>query len=192
MNGYTVLWTNDRCRYLKRCGEEGKPLKVLFGGIHLSAPSFMKAKVSAGDFIYPVRVYKRTLYLISRLKVARYWNLGDFITEYCKIPKEEIADLHEYQIKQLARERMPLAGQLMPYGCGIEVVIAEESAPISFNRAVPPEILENLTFCSRGKQKKLLHIKDGLLNSSISLEGHTRRLCPESVEAFNSLIVTKR
>lgn len=116
----------------------------------------MKAKVIDGDFIYPVRVYKRTLYLISRLKVAKYWNLGDFVMEYCDIPKEEIADLHEYQIKQLVRERMPLAGQIMPYGYGIEVVIGEESAPISFNRSVPPEILENLTFCSTGKQKKLL------------------------------------
>lgn len=52
--GYTVLWTNDRCKYLKRCGEEGKPLVVTFGEIHLSAPSFMKAKVTAGDFIYPI------------------------------------------------------------------------------------------------------------------------------------------
>jgi hypothetical protein len=37
--GYTVLWARDHCAALKKAGEEGKPLQVLFGGVHQSSPS---------------------------------------------------------------------------------------------------------------------------------------------------------
>jgi hypothetical protein len=31
---YTVMWTRERSMVLRKAGEEGKPLRVLFGGIH--------------------------------------------------------------------------------------------------------------------------------------------------------------
>jgi len=35
---HTILWTNDFCKKLKRAGDAGKPLRVVFSGSHQSQP----------------------------------------------------------------------------------------------------------------------------------------------------------
>src|SRR3712207_6845947 len=68
-DAWTVLWTNDRCRELQRFGEEGEPLHILFGGAHLSQPSFSSFKLQPGDWVYPLRVSGGVLYVLGRMRV---------------------------------------------------------------------------------------------------------------------------
>ncbi|MFG2045618.1 hypothetical protein [Dactylosporangium sp. NPDC048998] len=46
-----------------------RPLEVMFGGPHLSEPSFLRAKVSAGDVLYPIGVHRQVLLVFGRMRV---------------------------------------------------------------------------------------------------------------------------
>jgi hypothetical protein len=76
---YTTLWTQQACRALRQYGQEGTRLALLFGGPHTSEPSFRRAGVSAGDFVYPVRVLKGTVYVLARLRVQRILSVAEWI-----------------------------------------------------------------------------------------------------------------
>jgi hypothetical protein len=78
-DSYTVLWTNDSCRWLKKNGATGQPLRVLFGGSHQSAPSFTRFGVQAGDVIYPVGIRRCTLHIITRMKVGAIVSVEDYL-----------------------------------------------------------------------------------------------------------------
>lgn len=62
---YTVMWARDHCVALRKAGDEGKPLQVLFGGIHQSAPSLKRAGIAPGDVVFPVSVYNGSLYILA-------------------------------------------------------------------------------------------------------------------------------
>lgn len=188
---YTVLWTNDRCKLLEKAGDEGHPLSVLFGGIHQSAPSYKRVKVESGDYVYPLRFYKRTLFVIARIKVKAYIGFRDYVVKYCNLTKDEINRLNEYEIVDLLNETKPDLGQFLPYGCGIEVLIGEEGTFICFDNAVLPELLEKITFCTKNERQKLKYVENGQLTNSISLQGNIRRLYPESAKEFDKLIEAK-
>ncbi len=51
-DAYTVYWPRHRWRPALSVG---RPLEILFGGPHRSAPSFVRAKVGPGDVLYPIR-----------------------------------------------------------------------------------------------------------------------------------------
>ena len=71
---YTVFWTMDR--WLGALSVGHKPFPVLFGGPHLSEPSFRRAGVKVGDLLYPVAVMNRQVYLVARMRVREMMLLG--------------------------------------------------------------------------------------------------------------------
>lgn len=189
-SAYTVPWTRDRCRTLQKAGDEGKPLHVLFGGSHQSAPSLKHAGIGPGDLVFPVAVFKGTLYVLAGVVIDRFVELADYAITHLRLePHSVAAGLHEYQIQDLIEERCGHLGHRQPYGCGIEVALAAKSTPLRFDRAVAPEQLEEITFCPRrGAPLGLKHIKDGKLASSISLQGNVRRLCAPSATLLASVV----
>jgi hypothetical protein len=79
---YTTFWSELRCRSLHKHSQEGTRLELLFGGPHTSEPSFRRAGVSPGDYIYPVRVLQGTLYVLARLRVQRILSVPEWIASY--------------------------------------------------------------------------------------------------------------
>jgi hypothetical protein len=79
---YTAFWTQQSCRTLGKHSQEGTPLTLLFGGPHTSEPSFRRAGVTPGDWIYPVRVLKGTMYVLARMRVQRILSLDEWIAAY--------------------------------------------------------------------------------------------------------------
>ncbi len=73
-DAYTVFWTMDR--WLAAVAVGHKPLPVLFGGPHLSEPSFRRAGVKVGDSIFPIAVSNRKLYVVARMRVREMLLLG--------------------------------------------------------------------------------------------------------------------
>ena len=73
-DAYTVFWTMDR--WLSAVAVGHRPLPVLFGGPHLSEPSFRKAGVRVGDVVYPVAVSNRRVHLVARMQVREMVLLG--------------------------------------------------------------------------------------------------------------------
>ena len=164
-DAYTVFWTNERCRHLKRSGQDSARLEVLFGGPHQSEPSFRRAGVQEGDDIYPVQVHSGTVYLLGRLRVQQLISLehgdqvglGDFLRRY------------------------PTWDFLAPT-CTTEVVIGQDGTPLRLDLAIPPDMLARLRFRSRRGERGLKHIEDGRLKSSIGLQGIYRLSRPSAAE----------
>jgi hypothetical protein len=153
---FTLLWNNDYCRQLKRIGVEGEPLRFVWGG-HNLLTRFSHYKVACGDYIMPVRVFEKNLYLIGLMKVKQSVNRWVYLKDH---PADELFIYHD---------------------CANEVLVGEEGTPIRFDTIVPQQYLEELRFVSKRGERGIKYVQDGKLMRSVSLEG-VYRLSPESVE----------
>src|SRR5262245_20010199 len=153
-DSYVVLWTNDRCKWLKKNGESGKTLQTLFGGPHQSAPMFSKFGVKPGDYIYPIYVAKVVVFIIARMKVRNFASLNEFLAQYLHLTESDV-NLHLFDLENKLRSERPGLGHLIPYSCVDEVAIGDEGTPIRFDRQVPWSTLEQLRFRSRQGERGL-------------------------------------
>jgi len=165
-NSYTMLWTNDLCRELIRGGFAGQRPTMLFGGPHQSRPSFLRAGVGPGDRIFAVRAWQAALYPICSMDVRQ-------IVAYDRAGTE------------LAGEDYPglIHWRPLKSGCITEVVLGSPGSPLRFNRSLPGDRLQHLTFTSRRAERKLKYVQDGRLLRALSLQG-IYRLAPESADVI--------
>jgi len=146
MNHYTMLWPQRYCHFLSTTPEAGQPLRFLWGGHNLQT-RFSHFKVQQNDFIYPVCVKARIVYLIARMKVKTVMSRHEYI------------DLH------------PEDNYLIYHNCATEVLVGCESTAINFTTAIPQQILERCRFQSSKQERGLKYLIDGKLTHSISLQG---------------------
>jgi hypothetical protein len=165
-NSYTVLWTNDLCRELIRGGFTGQRPTVLFGGPHQSRPSFRQAGVGPGDRIFAVRAWQTALYPVCSMEVRR---IVDYDRAGTELADEDYAGLTHWR---------PLKS-----GGITEVVLGPPGSPLRFDRPLPGEHLEHLTFTSRRGERKLKYVEEGRLLRALSLQG-IYRLAPESADVL--------
>lgn len=189
-DSYTVLWTDDRRRWLKNNGVTGRSLRVLFGGGHQSAPSFTRFGVKPGDSIYPVWVHGGVLHLVARLRVREIIPVADYLLHHLDCPDvDPTRHLHEVQA-DLIRQHPELEHRI-PWGCVSEAALGE-GTPIRFDLAVPPGLLERLRFRSQRGERGLKYVEDGRLKRSVGLQGGVYRLVPESAVGFERLVAGTR
>jgi len=167
-DSFTVLWTSDHCNAIRRGVPRDARLDVLFGGPHQSAPSFVRYGVREGDLVYPVRVLKGELFLVSRMRVARIITVREYLLEHLGV---------DY----------PNEPHRIPSRYVDEAVIGAEGEPIRFDRRFPGERLEHLRFVSKKSERGLKYIENGLLKRAISLQGGVYRLAPQSADEFAAL-----
>ena len=188
-HSYTVMWARDYCAALRKAGEAGRPLVVLFGGTHQSAPSLLRAGVSPGDTVFPVSVYQGSLYVLAGAVVREFVALADYAVTHLGLDRESVAGLQEYEIKEEVRQHCSNLGHRAPYGCGTEVALVERSTVLRFDIAVPSDRLSDVSFCPRkGGRLVLKYVRDGKLASALSLHGNVRRLCPDMASLFAELV----
>jgi hypothetical protein len=168
-DAYTVFWTMDR--WLSAVAVGHRPLPVLFGGPHLSEPSFRKAGVRVGDVVYPVAVSNRRVHLVARMQVREMVLLG----------QEDGPTLIEQRFPEYR------AWKFLAPTCTEEVVIGMNGTAPRVDLEVPREILDRLMFRSQRGERGLKHLKDGELTSSIGLQG-IYRLATASAEDLAALI----
>jgi hypothetical protein len=166
---YTVFWTMDR--WLSAVAVGHRPLPVLFGGPHLSEPSFRRAGVKVGDEIYPVAVANRRMHIVARMRVREMLLLG----------QEDGPTLIDQRFPQYR------AWKFLAPTCTDEVLIGMEGSAPRADLEVPAEILTSLTFRSNRGERPLRHVKDGELKSSIGLQG-IYRLTAASAADLSALI----
>ncbi|MGK5441796.1 hypothetical protein ACSNN7_08230 [Micromonospora sp. URMC 105] len=154
-DAYTVFWPQDRCLAATSAVGAGLPLQVLFGGPHLSLPSFVRAKVRAGDLVYPIGVHGQKLYVLGRMRV----------TEVLAFGGEDRAGLH----RQL--DRFP-QWRFLTGSCMNEVVLGENGTRLRLDAAMPPEALQRLTYRSQRATRTVKHVSaDGRLTRSLGVQG---------------------
>lgn len=189
-DAYTTLWSNDRIQQIKKYHQEGARLEMLFGGPHSSEPMLSRYGVKKGDYVYPLRVIKGVLYVIARMKVKCIISLEEYIEQYPHI----FAQCEKSQWPMMTFEKYltlhPEKRYLAPT-CTTEVAIGEEGTPIRLDVMVPRELLENMRFRSLKKERELKHIKDGKLNSVVSLQGGYYRLTEQSAQEVEALLMSK-
>jgi hypothetical protein len=166
---YTVFWTIDR--WLGALSVGHKPLPVLFGGPHLSEPSFRRAGVRVGDLLYPVAVSNRRVHVVARMRVREMLLIG----------QEDGPTLIDQRFPQFK------AWKILAPTCTEEVIIGAEGTTLRADVEVPPEILERLTFRSQRGERALRYVRDGELTRSVGLAG-IYRLSPSSAADLASLI----
>jgi hypothetical protein len=166
---YTVFWTIDR--WLGALSVGHKPLPVLFGGPHLSEPSFRRAGVRVGDLLYPVAVSNRQVHVIARMRVREMILLG----------QEDGPTLIDQRFPQYK------AWKILAPTCTEEVIIGMEGTPLRADLAIPPETLTKLTFRSQRGERPLRHVRDGELTRAVGLAG-IYRLSPSSALDLAALI----
>jgi hypothetical protein len=188
-SAYTVMWAQERCNQLRNAGEEGRPLTALFGGVHQSAPSLLRARIGQGDIVFPVSVRKGAVLLLAGAVVSRFVTLAEYAIAHLGIDRSQVEGLHDYAIKELLAARLGYLGHRSPYGCGTEVALISKSTPLRFDNPVPPHRLKDVRFCPRkGEPLGLKHCVDGKLTSAISLHGNVRRLCDETSAFWKELV----
>ena len=184
-SAYSVLWAKDFCDEVRKAGDAGKPLTVLFGGMHQSCPSLARAAIAEGDIVFPLLVHKGALHIISGAVVKNFIGVEAYLRDHLRV---ETADVPEYRLRDAIEPKLGPLGHRMRYVCGIEVLLVERSTPIRFDVTVPPERLADIMFSPRkGPPAGLKHIEDGKLKSALSLQGNVRRLCPETAAMFSDL-----
>ncbi len=200
---FTTLWTADQVRRVKRAGLEGEPLAITFGGPHLSAPSFRRAKVAPGDAIIPIQVRDGRLYVIGRMRVSEILDVATYVArdpvrfapihahpEFVRLERYvDNDDARAFWLFRIWLGENPAMDALCP-GEATEVVLPSEATRIRLDRVVPPSLVTSLRWQSgRQPERAIRHLgDDGGIERSISLQG-IHRLTPASAEALHSLLV---
>lgn len=186
-DAYTMFWTRERCDALRCLGWAGRPLETLFGGQHTSEPSFLHAGVRSGDIVYPIAVRAGVLYLLGRTRVRRILAYEDFVKQRPDLFPPSFSEQLAFDDRFLAARRAILA--LAPT-CTNEAVECEDSTPLRFDRAVPPDVLARLRFRSQRSERDLSrHLRDGRLVQSLGVQG-IYRLSESSARELETLVLS--
>ena len=178
---FVVLWSLERCRWLKKVRDTG-PLEVIFGGPHTSQPSL--DSVSEGDVIYPICVQSGTLHLIARMTVQSLVPPEEFVQMRWGISRPQGRMWDEvFRECQISRASV---GHRLPITCCDIAAVGQSGSDIRFDRTFPGELLESLRFGpTPSKERPLSGVADGKLKSSLTFQGHVRRLNFVSAELFD-------
>ncbi|MFF2658970.1 hypothetical protein ACFVUH_16565 [Kitasatospora sp. NPDC058032] len=163
-DAFTVLWTHDTCRALRRAGRAGERPPVAYSGVHTSLPSWSGARV--GDEVYALHVNRREVFVVSRMRVLDRERRDCCGTAPATWNDPAFPGHDDWSMLGAA-------------GCGATPVHVD-ATPVDFETPVPGDLLERLTWRNlRGRTRGLKYVVDGRLERSIGLQGFYR-LTPES------------
>ncbi|MEU5594883.1 hypothetical protein [Streptomyces sp. NPDC020298] len=158
-DAFTVLWTHDTCRALRKAGRVGERPRVAFSGVHSSLPSWSGAR--AGDEVYALHVNRGEVFVVSRMRVVDLERRG-----CCGAAPATWRD-----------PAFPGHGDwsaLGADGCGAAAVHVD-ATPVRFDVPIPGDLLERLTWRNRrGQTRGLKYVVDGRLKRAASLQGFYR------------------
>ena len=140
-DSFTVFWTMDR--WLSAVNVGHKPLPCLFGGPHLSEPSFRRAGVKVGDTLFPVAVMNRRVHLVARMRVREMILLG----------QEDGPTLIEQRFPQYR------PWKFLASTCTEEVIVGMEGTAPRVDLELPTDMLDRLRFRSQRGERPLRHLK---------------------------------
>jgi hypothetical protein len=171
-DAYTVFWAKDRCAAAQPAIDAGERLKVLYGGPHISLPSYARAKVTAGDVVYPISVQAQAVYVLGRMRVD----------EVRIFDPDSIGRLYREHVDRHPRWRF-LTGSCMD-----EVVLGSEGSVLRLDAAMSPDVLRRLTYRSQRGTRTVKQVsEDGRLIHSLSVQG-IYRLASSCVADLDALV----
>ncbi|WOX23743.1 hypothetical protein [Streptomyces solicathayae] len=171
-DAFTVLWTHDTCRALRKAGRVGERPPVAFSGLHSSLPAWIGA--APGDDVYALHVNRCEVFVVSRMRML------DIERHDCCGAAPAAWDDPAY----------PGHGDwsaLGAGGCGA-MAVHVDATPVRFDVPIPGDLLSRLTWRNaRGRTRGLKYVVDGRLERSVSLQGFYR-LTPESADELAAVV----
>ncbi|MFJ6917275.1 hypothetical protein ACIQUX_25435 [Streptomyces sp. NPDC101133] len=166
-DAFTVLWTQDVCRALRKAGRAGERPPVAFSGVHSSLPAWTGAQ--AGDEVYALHVNRREVFVVSRMRVVDR-------------ERRDCCGTAPATWEDPAHPGHDDWSMLGAGGCGAEPVHVD-ATPVRFDTPIPGELLARLTWRNRrGRTRQLKYVVDGRLENSVSLQGFYRLTSDSAAE----------
>ncbi|MGW8884563.1 hypothetical protein [Streptomyces sp. NPDC055749] len=166
-DAFTVLWTHDTCRALRKAGRVGEQPPVAFSGIHSSLPTWSGARV--GDEVYALHVNQRAVFVVSRMRVTG-------------MERRDCCGAAPATWQEPAFPGHGDWSMLGADGCGATAVHVD-ATPVRFDMPIPGELLERLTWRNRrDRTRGLKYVVDGRLERSVSLQGFYRLTSESAAE----------
>lgn len=158
-DAFTVLWTHDTCRALRKAERMGGRPPVAFSGVHSSLPAWSGA--CSGDEVYALHVNRGVVFVVSRMRVI-------------DMERHDCCGTAPATWQDPAFPGHDDWSMLGANGCGAAAVHVN-ATPIRFDMPIPGDLLAGLTWRNRrGQTRGLKHVADGRLERSISLQGFYR------------------
>ncbi|MGW0211315.1 hypothetical protein ACWDZ8_38115 [Streptomyces sp. NPDC003233] len=171
-DAFTVLWTHDTCRALRKAGRVGERPPVAFSGVHSSLPAWSGAR--AGDVVYALHVNRRVVHVVSRMRVI-------------DMERRDCCGTAPGTWQDPAFPGHSAWSMLGAGGCGATAVHVD-ATPIRFDMPILGDLLMRLTWRNRrGQTRGLKYVVDGRLERSVSLQGFYR-LTTESADELAELV----
>src|SRR5262245_5784043 len=127
---FTVLWNSDRVRIAKSQGLLGREVPFLFGGPHTSQPSFIRAGVKEGDFVYPIFVKAGVIHILAEVLVREFTSTENFVGRRPDLyPPERTGAWHGATLENGAHDHPWL--RAFHWTCSDHVLIPERSSALS-------------------------------------------------------------
>lgn len=182
MNAYLILWPNEWCKLLEKANEKG-PLKVIYGGEHMSVPPL--TKVTIGDKIYPIRILNGCMYILGCMQVDSIVDANNYLMQQdITTINEELWDTASSKLLKLR----PKLGHQIPRNCVEDAALGIKGTKIRFDFSFPSEFLDCLKLGPSVGEEKGLKLKNGKV-SHVNLQGHFRRLSENSAQLIENLMI---
>jgi hypothetical protein len=168
MAAFTAYWRHVFWSYLP-AEDPGPRLKVMFGGIHRSQPSFVAAGVGPGDRVFAVTAHRRRVYLLGAMTVK---------------------DIVELALDETAESSGLLAQyaewSFLADDCTSEVVLGEAGTPIRRDRVLTGDVLAAWRYLNRRRERALSNLEGDQLTRHDAIWG-IYRLSPETARTLAAL-----
>jgi hypothetical protein len=165
-SAYTTLWTQDRCRELRRRDRVGQRPPAAFSGIHSSLPSWRGTEI--GDDMYAMHVRNGMVYVVCRMRIVDKERRGCCGAQPANYREPAFPGHGDWEM-------------LGAQGCSATAVHVD-ATPVRFDRLLPGSLLPELSWRNqRGQTRGLRFVEDGRLIRHLSLDG-VYRLTPESAD----------
>ncbi|MFI5875054.1 hypothetical protein ACIBAH_21845 [Streptomyces sp. NPDC051445] len=171
-DAFTVLWTHDTCRALRKEGRVGEQPPVAFSGVHSSLPAWSGAR--AGDDVYALHVNRREVFVVSRMRVI-------------DLERRDCCGTAPATWRDASFPGHGDWSMLGAGGCGAAAVHVD-ATPVRFDVPVPGDLLPRLAWRNRrGRTRNLKYVVEGRLERSVSLQGFYR-LTSESADELAEVV----
>ncbi len=184
---FVLNLSQKRLDVLKKDGEVGTSLTMMYGSPHSSAPSFRRYGVGPGDFIYIVGLKAGLLSLVMRAKVEALITADEYFRDHLKLP-EKLRKMHLWDMSDKLWKEQRELGHRLPFGCVDEVALFASATPITLDRNIPTEVTAALRFRTKKGEERSLPLVGGLLKKLSALQAHIHRLTPETAPLLDALV----
>ena len=159
-SAFTVYWSRVRVQYAETGGLPDGRIPFLFGGPHVSQPSFTRAGVAVGDVIYPITLRGECIHVLCRFTVARILTIADFIKERRDLYLTKSHGRWEAETLDSAAQRHPWH-RAVCWTCSDHVLLPSAVSVFDTTRTIPADALQRLTYSSKKAERAMRWAADG-------------------------------